>query len=256
VSVHSTPLSATAIVGTDLVGCTVRDLQKSLAFYRDTLGLIPSVSSENGVEFHLPDGSTFGLWQPPEPGEFEPGFGVMFTVADAASAAKHIRERGGTSSDVMEGPTCNMAVVTDNEGHGVMMHQKKSRDEHRPPAQERTPTTIHGIDMAGYLVAEPQGAIAFYRDVLGLVPTDVNPAGRGAEFELADGSTFGVWRTPDAQQCGFVMFAIDDARTKAEELRARGLRLTDLTETPNCFMAFGPDPEGTAVIIHQRKGNG
>jgi catechol 2,3-dioxygenase-like lactoylglutathione lyase family enzyme len=58
-------------------------------------------------------------------------------------------------------------------------------------------TSITGLDYAGFLVADPQRAIAFYRDVLGLHPTDIDEGGRGAEFTLADGSTFGVWRPTD-----------------------------------------------------------
>ena len=247
-------LAGTRVVGTDLVGCTVADLQRALAFYRDALGLIPSVSSENGVEFHLPDGSTFGLWQPPSDyKDFKPGFGVMFTVGDAAASAKQIQSRGGKSSDPFEGEVCNMAVVTDNEGNGVMMHQKKRRDEHLPPKAPRTLTSINGIDLAGYLVNDPQAAIAFYRDVLGLQPTDVDEEGRGAEFEFADGTTFGVWKTEDGQTGGFVMFAVADAKAKVAELRSRGVQLSDVIDSTNCLMAFGPDPEGNAVVIHQRK---
>jgi catechol-2,3-dioxygenase len=50
VSVQSTPRAASAVTGTDLAGVTVRDLQTALVFYRDTLGMPPSVVSENGSE--------------------------------------------------------------------------------------------------------------------------------------------------------------------------------------------------------------
>lgn len=251
-SVQSTPVSATAIAGFDLVGATVRDLQKSLAFYRDTLGLVPSVEGEGGVEFHLPDGSTFGLWQPPE-GSMKPGLGVMFTVGDAAGAAKDVRDRGGEMSEPMESPVCFMAMGQDAEGNGIILHQKKSRDPHLPPNQARTLTSINGIDLAGYLVADPQAAIAYYRDVLGLTPTDIDEEGRGSEFDLADGTTFGVWRTPEVQQGGFVMFAVSDLRAKLAELKSRGVTFSEVMDGPVCSMAFGPDPEGNSIIIHQRK---
>lgn len=251
-SVQSTPVSATAVAGFDLVGAVVRDLQKSLTFYRDTLGLVPSVQSENGAEFHLPDGSTFGLWQPPE-GSMEPGMSVMFTVGDAAGAAQAVRERGGQISEPMESPVCFMAMGQDAEGNGIILHQKKSRDPHLPPNQARTLTSINGIDLAGYLVADPQAALAYYRDVLGLKPSWTDEEGRGSEFELADGTAFGVWRTPEVQQGGFVMFAVSDVRAKLAELKSRGVTFSDVEDTPNCMMAFGPDPEGNSVIIHQRK---
>lgn len=255
-SVQSTPLAASAVSGTDLAGVTVRDLQTALVFYRDTLGMQPSVVSENGAEFHLPDGTTFGIWQPPEGENIAPGFGVMFAVGDAAASAQAVRERGGEISDPFESPVCYMAMGKDFEGNGLIVHQKKSKDEHRPASQARTLTTINGIDLAGYMVSDPQGAIAYYREVLGLTPTDIDEDGRGAEFELSDGSTFGVWQMPDKRQGGFVMFAVDSVRAKAAELRSRGVELSEVMETPNCLMAFGPDPEGNAVIIHQRKGHG
>jgi predicted enzyme related to lactoylglutathione lyase len=255
VSVQSTPLSDTAIVGFDLVGCTVKDFKRSLAFYKDTLGLIPADEGEYGAEFHFPDGGVYGLYQPPDD-ETPRGFSVMFKVGDAAATAARARERGAQVTEPMESPVCYMAFGSDPEGNRIIIHQRKSPDDHAPPKQNYTPTTIKGIDLAGYLVEDPQRAIAFYRDVLGMTPTDVDADGRGAEFELADGSTFGVWRTPDARQAGFVMFAVDDANAKVAELRAKGVPMSDIMETPVCHMAFGPDPEGTAIIIHQRKVHG
>ena len=113
--------------------------------------------------------------------------------------------------------------------------------------------TIKGIDLCGYLVNDPAAAIAFYRDRLGLEPTAVDPEGRGAEFTLSDGTTFGVWKEPGASVGGFVMFSVDDAKAAVTALRARGLEISDVDETPVCFMAFAKDPEENSVIIHQHK---
>jgi len=112
---------------------------------------------------------------------------------------------------------------------------------------------ITGIDINAYLVKDPQAAIAFYRDVLGMTPTEIDDQGRGAEFTLADGSTFGVWKPDDAATGGAIMFAVPDAKAAVEHYRGRGLELSDVMESPVCFMAFGQDPEGNAIIIHQRK---
>lgn len=116
-----------------------------------------------------------------------------------------------------------------------------------------TKTAIKGIDIAAYLVRDPQRAIAFYRDVLGMTPTEIDDQGRGAEFTLADGSTFGVWKPEEGGSGGAIMFAVDDAKAAVERYRARGLQLSDVMESPVCFMAFGQDPEGNSIIIHQRK---
>lgn len=255
-SVQSTPNASTVFTGTDLAGVTVRDFQKALVFYRDTLGMQPSVVGESGAEFHFPDGTTFGIWQPGEGEGIAPGFSVMLGVGDAGASSKGVRERGGQISDPFESPVCYMAMGKDSDGNGFILHQKKSRDEHKPSGQARTLTTINGIDLAGYMVSDPQRAIAYFRDVVGLPPTDIDEEGRGAEFELPDSSTFGVWCMPDKRTGGFVMFAVDSVRAKAAELRSRGVELSEVMESPNCLMAFGPDPEGTAVIIHQRKVHG
>jgi predicted enzyme related to lactoylglutathione lyase len=116
-----------------------------------------------------------------------------------------------------------------------------------------TKTAIKGMDIAAYLVRDPQKQIAFYRDVLGMTPTEIDDEGRGAEFTLADGSTFGVWKPNDGATGGAIMFAVEDARAAVEHYRGRGLQLSDVMESPVCLMAFGADPEGNAIIIHQRK---
>jgi predicted enzyme related to lactoylglutathione lyase len=124
------------------------------------------------------------------------------------------------------------------------------------PQTTRAGATITGLDLAAYLVRDPQRAIAFYRDVLGLVPTEIDEEGRGAEFTLADGSTFGVWRPEDGETGGTVMFAVGDAQAAVATFRERGAMLSDPTETPVCFIAFGKDPDGNAFIVHQRKNAG
>ena len=89
-------------------------------------------------------------------------------------------------------------------------------------------TAIKGIDITAYLVKDPQAAIAFYRDVLGMQPTEIDGEGRGAEFTLADGSTFGVWKPDDGATGGAMMFAVEDARKAVDHYRERGLQLSDV----------------------------
>lgn len=113
--------------------------------------------------------------------------------------------------------------------------------------------TIKGLDLSYVLTTNAPKAIAFYRDVLGLTPTMEDPEGRGAEFELADGTTFGVWDGGEGKTGAGVMFAVDDIKAASEEFRARGAHVTPSEETPVCHMAFAMDPDGNAFIIHQRK---
>ncbi len=122
-------------------------------------------------------------------------------------------------------------------------------------------TTVHanaapvkGMDIVAYLTSDPARSIAFYRDVLGIAPTDLDEKGRGAEFTLADGSTFGVWKPDEGPTTGAtIMFAVENIRATVAMLRERGATLSDVDETPACFMSFGTDPDGNAFIIHERK---
>lgn len=114
-------------------------------------------------------------------------------------------------------------------------------------------TLITGVDLVAYFTADPQRSIAFYRDVLGLTPTETYEQGRGAEFTLGDGSTFGVWQPDQPASGAAVMFAVSDIATAVPLLRERGAQLSEPQETPACFMSIGRDPDGNTVIIHQRK---
>jgi predicted enzyme related to lactoylglutathione lyase len=120
--------------------------------------------------------------------------------------------------------------------------------------QTTTGTTITGIDLACYFVSDPARAIAFYRDKLGVQPTEIDEEGRGAEFTLPDGSTFGVWHDGDSPTTGgAMMFAVGDAHATVALLRSRGVEISEPMETPVCFMAFGQDPDNNPFIVHQRK---
>jgi predicted enzyme related to lactoylglutathione lyase len=118
-------------------------------------------------------------------------------------------------------------------------------------------TAIRGIDIVTYLAQDGERAKAFYRDTLGLaLTTDYGPL--GAEFDLNDGSTFGVWQMDDGpfRPSGGVMFAVDDVRAAVERYKAAGVTFEadgDVEETPVCFMAFGTDTEGNTFILHRRK---
>lgn len=114
--------------------------------------------------------------------------------------------------------------------------------------------TIVGVDIFGPGTRDAGRLIAFYRDVLGMTPTALDESGRGAEFELADGTTFGVWQPDDAPSAGFsALFAVTDINAAVARFRSQGATLSDPFETPVCFLSFGKDPDGNEFGIHQRK---
>jgi predicted enzyme related to lactoylglutathione lyase len=115
---------------------------------------------------------------------------------------------------------------------------------------------ITGLDLSGYMVRDAGRAIAFYRDVLGLEPATVYSDNRGAEYQLPDGTTFGLWGGGGVmpfQASNGILFAVDDFDAALAALEARGIPLVRQTETPVCFMATIADTEGNMVTLHKRK---
>ena len=120
------------------------------------------------------------------------------------------------------------------------------------------PASATGIDAHQYLAKDLKRAIAFYRDVIGLQPSSGSQWDHGTEFQLGDGSTFGVFAMPDGSwyPCGGVMFAVSDIDAAAQRLRDAGVHFftNGVLETPVCRLAWCQDPEGNNFAIHQRKG--
>lgn len=86
-------MSDVTISGIDIHTYLVKEPARAIAFWRDVMGLRSTWESEQGAEFELPDGSSFGLWKMDD-GEWSAGSGVMFAVADASAAAAYYRARG------------------------------------------------------------------------------------------------------------------------------------------------------------------
>ncbi len=115
---------------------------------------------------------------------------------------------------------------------------------------------ITGIDLSGYMTKDYERAMTFYRDVLGMTPTKVYPGGSGAEFELADGTTFGLWNPGDTmpfRPASGLLFAVEDLDAAKAALTAHGIAITMEHESPICFMAMCDDPDGNSVVLHKRK---
>lgn len=123
----TTAPAGTQIVGTDIYGPPTRDAKRLIHYYRDVLGMVPTGidESETGAEFELADGSTFGVWQPPQPPGEAPGYAALFAVGDINSAVALFRSRGAEFSDVMETPVCFLSFGKDPDGNMVGIHQRK-----------------------------------------------------------------------------------------------------------------------------------
>lgn len=112
-----------------------------------------------------------------------------------------------------------------------------------------------GIDLSGYMVKDAQRAMAFYREVLGLEPARVYPENRGCEYDMPDGTTFGLWGAGGQlpfQPSNGVLFAVDDLEAAKAALDERNIPIVWQTQTPNCRMLMIHDTEGNSVFLHKR----
>jgi catechol 2,3-dioxygenase-like lactoylglutathione lyase family enzyme len=126
---------------------------------------------------------------------------------------------------------------------------------------EQTATLVTGVDFINVPVTDLDVARAWYRDVLGLKPSQVyqrrgEPA-MGAEFEngtvtialidvRAIGREFQAHSMP-------IAFRVDDVEAARAALEAQGVTFqADTLDSGVCHMAFFADPDGNALMLHHR----
>ncbi|HTA38347.1 MAG TPA: SRPBCC domain-containing protein [Candidatus Acidoferrales bacterium] len=115
--------------------------------------------------------------------------------------------------------------------------------------------TVTGMDLSGFMVKDAARAIGFYRDVLGFEPVTVYDGNRGAEYELPDGSVFGLWGGGGPipfQPSNGILFAVDDLDAAVAALAQRGIPILMRLDLSNCSMAMLADTEGNTVCLHER----
>ena len=141
------------ITGTGHVALRVSDVERSLRFYRDQLGLEEAFRIERDgklwlVYVKLPDGTFVELF-PGYEGRFhleESKVGVAhycLLVDDAAETAKELRSRGVETDEVRKGRSgCLQFFVADPDGHRIELMEilpDSLQGQHGAPiAQRRT----------------------------------------------------------------------------------------------------------------------
>ena len=115
-------------LGIDAIYFPVKDVQRSIAFYRDTVGVEPSgVSEEWGAEYDLPQGAGWGFGPAHRFGGNTSPATVFFAIPDVRAAVDRLREKGGyTVGEIMDTPVCIMAFVNDADGNILCLHQRKT----------------------------------------------------------------------------------------------------------------------------------
>jgi catechol 2,3-dioxygenase-like lactoylglutathione lyase family enzyme len=112
---------------TDFVSVPVTDLERSTAWYRDTLGLEQTAGGQ-WPEFRLGENAFLYLMDPTNIGqEFRgPHTGpIAMRVADVEAARAELVERGVTfHGDTFDTGACHMAHFTDPDGNVLMLHRR------------------------------------------------------------------------------------------------------------------------------------
>lgn len=113
---------------------------------------------------------------------------------------------------------------------------------------------IKGMAFVAYSVSDVPRAVSFYRDVIGLQPTQASE--HWVEFDVGD-TTFGVGQgegigiSPGSQfSASFEVDNLDEMHTR---LTQRGVTVTGINESPVCRSCFVSDPDGNRFALHQRK---
>lgn len=118
------------IRGTDFVMLEVADMDRSIAFYRDTLGMEIVERYENiWVEFQAAP-TTLALYRPEDADartERKSGGAVIaLSVENVKEAVEELRGKGvPIVRETMDTPVCWMAGITDPDGNGIALHQRK-----------------------------------------------------------------------------------------------------------------------------------
>jgi len=114
----------------DFVSVPTRDVARSVAWYRDVLGLPASEFSEGEVE--TPN-LTLCFWRPEEQGEsFVPNAnGIALQVADVHAAVEEIKQSGAEVMGVEDSGVCHMGFVKDPDGNVLILHRRYSPRERR-----------------------------------------------------------------------------------------------------------------------------
>ena len=121
--------AAPLVTGVDFVSVPTRDLDRTVAFYGDTLGLPRSVyrPDRNYAEFETGT-VTLSVFDPERMGvgDFHANANMLaLHVEDVAAARASLEERGVEfHGDVLDTGVCHMAFFADPDGNALMLHRR------------------------------------------------------------------------------------------------------------------------------------
>lgn len=240
---------------TDFFTLPVTDLERAVAFYRDRLGLQPTMPwSSIGQEFAVGP-LTMALFQVEKVGmTFAPAvsFSVAWGVSDIVAAMTDLQAHGVTfRGPLIENKVCRMAFCFDPEGNLLMLHQRHDAPAVDPQGRA---FVVTGIDFIGLPCRDVAGTKRFYEETLGLTPSWDK---EWPEYEVGH-LTLGLYE-PDKVgmpyapvSTAFVAVQVPDVPATMETLKAKGVTFEPLIDSGVCQMAAFADPEGNMLMLHHR----
>ena len=107
----------------DFVSVPTRDVERAVAWYRDTLGL--QVSDVTPGEVEAPN-VTLSFWSPEADGEpfLANAAGIGLRVADVPQAVEEARAAGAEVIGIEDTGVCHMGFVKDPDGNVLILHRR------------------------------------------------------------------------------------------------------------------------------------
>jgi catechol 2,3-dioxygenase-like lactoylglutathione lyase family enzyme len=108
----------------DFVDIPSRDVERSVAFYRDMLEL--PQNPREPTEFEAGN-VTLAIWKPEDQGVDFPksaAHGIALRVADVAAARAELEQKGVEFIGDRDSGVCNMAFFADPDGNSLILHRR------------------------------------------------------------------------------------------------------------------------------------
>jgi catechol 2,3-dioxygenase-like lactoylglutathione lyase family enzyme len=120
-----------------------------------------------------------------------------------------------------------------------------------------SPTTVTGVDFVTVFVKDYPAALKFYGEVLGLEHSADYGKIPGGEVEtgdltlqLMDAAAIGQEFKPSGHP---IALHVDDVAAARADLESKGIEfLGETMDSGVCHMAFFKDPDGNALMFHNR----
>ena len=113
---------------TDFVSVPVTDMERSIRFYGETLGLRRASETEGWPEFQLGENVSLYLVDPTTIGRSFEGphtSSIALRVPDVDAAKRALEEKGVEfAGETFDTGVCHMAIFHDPDGNTLMLHRR------------------------------------------------------------------------------------------------------------------------------------